>query len=98
MTHWQRVFAELDVCVEPVLNLDEVVEHPQYQAREMFVSVENSEGNKIRQIGHPIQFSEGEIEYRTTGAKLGEHSQAVLLESGYSELDIRNLFEEGAVG
>ncbi|MFY7929849.1 MAG: CaiB/BaiF CoA transferase family protein, partial [Oligoflexus sp.] len=35
MGEWMDIFQHLDICVEPVLSLEEVVKHPQFLAREM---------------------------------------------------------------
>ena len=39
--HWQEILINLDLCVEPVLNLKEASEHPQIVAREMIINVSN---------------------------------------------------------
>ena len=35
LAEWQRRFAALDACVEPMLELAEAIEHPQLQARQL---------------------------------------------------------------
>ena len=43
---WTAVFANLDVCVEPVLTIPEMVEHPHTQERGLIVNVPKPEGNQ----------------------------------------------------
>ncbi len=57
LAEWQSIFADEDVCVEPVLNLKEASEHPHIQARKMIK--ESKIGNKtVKQIAQPIKFVE----------------------------------------
>ncbi len=94
---WLRVFARVDVCVEPVLSVSEMAQHPQTQAREMVVSVPKGDGTSQRQIANPIRLSACQPEYRHIGSALGEHTEAVLLEAGYTELEINTLRQAGVI-
>ncbi|GAA3915224.1 CaiB/BaiF CoA-transferase family protein [Litoribacillus peritrichatus] len=56
LCEWREIFANEDVCVEPVLTLKEASEHPQLQARAMIR--EGKIGDKtVLQISQPIKFS-----------------------------------------
>ena len=91
LAQWQEVFAKLDACVEPVLNLAHAAEHPQMQAREMVVEVEDLDGGRQRQLGCPIKFSAASSGPRYAGVPLGTHTDEVLKELGYSQEQIRAL-------
>ncbi len=67
---WVEVFRAHDVCVEPVLEGDEVFKDAQLQARGMFIE---SEG--LMQLRTPLQF--GPLPNRPA-PKLGEHTRQVL--------------------
>ncbi len=95
---WLRVFARIDVCVEPVLSVSEVAQHPQTQARELVVSVPKGDGTSQWQIANPIRMSACQPEYHHIGPALGEHTGAVLLEAGYTVLEIKTLREAGVIG
>ncbi len=88
---WVSIFAELDVCVEPVLNHAEMVEHPQTQARQMIVEVPTNKGATQPQIGNPLKFSKAEPTYKHTGATLGQHTAEILAEMAYSPEKIAGL-------
>ena len=83
--YWSAVFAQVDACVEPVLSFAESTEHPQMKAREMVIEVERPDGSMQQQIGHPIKFSGTQCESAFTGGQLGQHTEEVLLEQGFSE-------------
>ena len=78
LAHWQQVFAELDACVEPVLNLTEAAAHPQMQARAMVVEVPREDGSLQRQIGFPIKFEKTSCDARFTGRKPGADNASVM--------------------
>lgn len=98
LAEWMAIFAPLDLCVEAVLDIAEVLELPQVQAREMIVEVEKGDGTTQRQIGSPFKFSVSAANYRFSGAKLGAHADEVLAEIGYSEADIETFHNEGLLG
>jgi alpha-methylacyl-CoA racemase len=88
---WNRVFAGLDACVEPMLNLSEAVEHPQLKARGLVTEVPRAGSEPQRQIACPIKFSSGLPAPRHIGAALGAHTEQVLAELGYSAERIAEL-------
>lgn len=96
--HWCRVFADLDCCVEPVLSFSEATEHPQLKARDMVVEVPRHDGGKQRQVASPFKFSATPVGYRFSGARLGQHSDEVLADHGFSDEDIQAFKDSGAVG
>lgn len=95
LEEWVEVFSTVDACVEPVLKLSEVVQHPQTQAREMIVEVPKPDGTTQQQVGNPIKFSKGQPSYKHVGAALGEHSEEILLDAGFSKAEIMNLVGMG---
>lgn len=67
---WMELFRAHDVCVEPVLEGDEVFDDPQLKARGMFLQADGR-----RELRTPLQF--GPIPLRPA-PKLGEHTKEVL--------------------
>ncbi|WP_017475843.1 CaiB/BaiF CoA-transferase family protein [Pseudomonas sp. PAMC 26793] len=86
-----ELFAGIDACVEPVLNLSEAVEHPQLKARELVSQVPRGDGSSQAQIACPLKFSEGLPAARHIGATVGAHSDEVLAELGFSAQQIDDL-------
>jgi len=95
---WTAVFAEFDVCVEPVLTIPEMLDHPQTQARNMIVQVPKPDGSSQRQVGSPIKFSATEAGYTHVGGDLGAETTAMLQEVGYREDEIEAMQKDGLFG
>lgn len=70
---WMAIFEGLDLCVEPVLSLDEVVKHPHMQARSATVDVDCGDGTQQKQLASPLRFSEFRPVYRHIGVPKGAH-------------------------
>lgn len=98
LDEWIEIFSEYDVCVEPVLDLEEMAQHPQTKARDMIVEVPKPDGTTQRQIGAPIKFSKSRAEFKHIGAELGAHTGDVLKEFGYSVDDIEEFRKAGVFG
>lgn len=95
---WTAIFAKLDLCVEPVLGIDEMVKHPQTQARQMIVDVPKADSSVQHQVGSPFKFSQSQPIYKHVGAALGQHTQEVLTELGYSDGQVEQLRMAGVLG
>jgi len=96
--HWCALFADLDCCVEPVLSFSEAAAHPQLRARNMVVDVPRHDGGHQRQVASPFKFSATPVNYRFSGARIGQHNREVLRERGLDDAAIQRLRDAGALG
>jgi len=94
---WVNIFSNLDACVEPVIGLDEAVNHEQIQARKMVVDVPSLEEEKEKQIGSPIKFSHSTPQHTHTGPPVGMNTEAILLEAGYNPAVIQGFINDGVL-
>jgi crotonobetainyl-CoA:carnitine CoA-transferase CaiB-like acyl-CoA transferase len=94
---WFRIMKEADTCVSPVLELDEVINDPQFQHREMFPEFEHPTQGKIRQLGMPIKLSETPAKFRNFSPTLGQHTDEILKDLGYTKKQIEELRESGTI-
>lgn len=71
---WQQLFQNLDICVEPVLNLDEALTSTLAQQRGWVVDVPISEHSEQTepQLACPIKFSRSKMRYAFIGQALGK--------------------------
>ncbi len=98
LAQWMEVFAAFDVCVEPVLTVPEMLDHPQTQARGLVVDVPGHDGRPQLQVASPYKFSEAEAVYRHTGTAAGAHTDEVLEAAGYSAEAVAGLRAAGVMG
>jgi len=85
---WEAFFKDIDACVEPVLEMEEVLSHPQFVHRGIFKKIDHPVEGEIEQIGFPLKFSETPGEIRTPPPLPGEHTVPILLSLGYSGSEI----------
>ena len=86
LAEWEGRFAERDVCVTPVLRVDEAVKNPQNRARDVVWRDEYGWG-----AAFPAQFSRTPALRGGPVPAPGEHADAILRQIGYSSDDINVL-------
>jgi crotonobetainyl-CoA:carnitine CoA-transferase CaiB-like acyl-CoA transferase len=96
---WRSFADEHDCCLEPVLDLEEVMASEMVAAREMMVELDQPGArDPVRLLGAPIKLSRTPADpARAPGPTLGEHTDEVLAAAGYGAEEIAALLEEGAV-
>lgn len=94
---WIEFFKNEDACLEPILTLEEVFQHPHVLHRKMVMEYEHPVEGKVRQVGNPIKASRYPFEIRTPSPSWGEHTMEVLKEVGYSEEEIKQFKELKAI-
>jgi crotonobetainyl-CoA:carnitine CoA-transferase CaiB-like acyl-CoA transferase len=98
-SEWEGFAREHDCCLEPVLELDDALSSELVRARGMVVEIEQpGSEHAVRQLGIPVKLARTPGEHgRLPGPALGEHTQTVLREAGYSEAEVGELLQAGAV-
>jgi len=96
---WRRFASENDCCLEPVLDLDEVLDSKLVRAREMVVELSQPGADRpVKLLGVPIKLSRTPGDpTRAPGPRLGGDTEAVLAEAGYGAQEIAALAESGAI-
>jgi alpha-methylacyl-CoA racemase len=96
---WEAFNAEHDCCLEPVLGLDEALDSELVRERGMVAELSQPGAEEVvRLLGVPVKLSRTPGDpARGPGPALGEHTDAVLAELGYSAEDVERLKAAGAV-
>jgi crotonobetainyl-CoA:carnitine CoA-transferase CaiB-like acyl-CoA transferase len=90
--HWiDRLLAEGVPC-GPINNIAQAVEDPQIQARGLF---EQIDGRRFMRA--PLTMSQTPVRLRRGPPRIGEHTEEVLREAGYSAAEIAALLERGVI-
>lgn len=90
---WTEVFRDLDACVEPVMDLEEVSNDEHLVRRGMWpeVKVPLTDHISVRQMGCPMHLSKCPPAYRHAGYPEGFHTEEILSSLGYSQEEIKEL-------
>jgi len=91
------VLEQAEVPAGRIYSVEDIVHDPHYLAREMILQTELPDGTQIKMPGISPKLSETPGEVRWPGPKLGEHTDAILRDLGYSDAQTASLREKGAV-
>jgi alpha-methylacyl-CoA racemase len=96
---WRAFASEHDCCLEPVLELDEVLDSELVRARAMVVGLGQPGASRpIDLLGVPIKLSRTPGNpTRAPGPALGEHTDEVLAAAGFPDHEIAAMHAVGAV-
>ena len=92
---WTAVFDPVDACVEPVLLVSEMTEHPQVRARGMILDVPKPGGGAQRQVADPLRFSGARTRAEWVGCAPGAHTREVLADLGYAAAEVEAMRKDG---
>ncbi len=107
IAHWtaalptDQVLAALEAAQVPagrIYSVADIIADPQYRARDMIQPMTLPDGVQVMMPGIVPKLSETPGEVRWPGPALGEHSDALLAELGFSEQQIARMRADGAVG
>jgi crotonobetainyl-CoA:carnitine CoA-transferase CaiB-like acyl-CoA transferase len=75
----------------------EVMAHPHVKANDMLVTLDHHLGLKVNTVGNPIKLSKTPVEIRAADPVLGQHTEEVLLELGYTWDEITALRDKEVI-
>jgi alpha-methylacyl-CoA racemase len=93
---WKAFNDEHDAMIEPVLDLDEALDSELVREREMVVELQQPELGPVRLLGLPVKFSRTAGDATRPAPALGEHTEEVLAQAGFSGDEVSSLLDSGA--
>ncbi len=94
---WVRTFNEVGVPAGHINTIDAVFDDPQVKHLGMAAPVQHPQLGDIELVAQPIKMSDTAFEIRSATPALGEHTDEVLLQAGYTADEIKALAEAGAI-
>jgi formyl-CoA transferase/CoA:oxalate CoA-transferase len=94
---WLDILATKDVWCAPVQTFDDVVDDPQVAHNELLTTVPHPSGGDVRVVGVPMRFSATPGTIRSGPPAVGQHTDEVLRELGFDDVDLRSMHDEGVV-
>jgi formyl-CoA transferase len=90
------ILNQYDIPCGPILSMQEIAEEPSLRATGTVVEVDHPTRGKYLTVGNPIKLSDSPTEV-TRSPLLGEHTEEVLAQLGYSREQIAALREERVI-
>lgn len=94
---WLARLRAAGVPTAPVQGIDELVDDPQLAALGLLEPVPHPTVEDLRLVGLPLSFGGSRLRHRGPPPQLGEHTDAVLGDAGYSAAQVGELREAGVV-
>ena len=94
---WVALLDAEGVPATRVNNIEQVIAEPQVQERQMVTSFDHPRAGNVSIAGLPIKFSETPGSVRRHSPMLGEHTEEILCDAGYSSDEIMKMLESGVV-
>jgi len=96
---WEVLLLAQGIPMGAINTIDQVVNHPQVQARGMIVESEHPVAGTVKIVGVPVRLSETPGSVREPAPLLGQHTDEVLHEYlGMTDADISALRQAGVIG
>lgn len=94
---WLKILKQAGCIFTPVQSPSEVANDPQVLPNRYFTYVDHPVWGKTKVVGFPWDFSETPASWRREAPELGQHTEEILLEVGYTWDDIVRFKDEAVI-
>jgi len=94
---WLEYLGRHEICFSPVNSLEEALSDPQIEKRSLWFRGSHPSDGEIPQQAFPVRFSGDRPGWRSHPPELGEHTEDILREIGYSDREISELAALGII-
>ncbi|HEX7785963.1 MAG TPA: CoA transferase [Methylomirabilota bacterium] len=91
VAHWMEALEQADVLCAPVNDYPGLVRHPQVVATGFITEQDHPRAGRFKTVATPVKLEKTPGTIRTPAPLLGEHSEAVLTEAGFTKAEIEQL-------
>jgi formyl-CoA transferase/CoA:oxalate CoA-transferase len=94
---WSRILEAAGVPAGPIYLLSDLFDDPQVRHRHMVVEMTHPKAGQVKQTGVPLKLSETPGRLASPPPLLGEHTDRILSELGYSDAQRSAMRADGAI-
>ena len=94
---WMAICAECDIPATPIYRLEQLPEHPQLTAVELFQIAQHPSEGAVRYVRPATKFANTPAAIRGHAPLHGQHSDEILREAGFSDSEIAALHDNNIV-
>jgi len=91
VSEWLSLLEQAQIPCGPINNFEQVFSMPTVKEREMLVKMKHPTIGELPLVGSPLKMSDTPVEYRLPPPLMGEHTEEVLRELGYSRAQVDQL-------
>ncbi len=92
---WENILSERGIVASRINRVTDMVHDPQFWAEEYLIEVDHPVLGRVGQPGYPIRFSDTPMAMQRVAPEIGEHTEEILREIGYSAQEIDELRAAG---
>ena len=92
-----QAFTDAQAAVAPIYTAADIIADPQYQALGSILQIDDADLGPVKMQNVPFRLSETPGRIRTTGPRLGEHTEEILGKYGLDPNEVAELREAGVL-
>lgn len=97
LPEWMKLLNSYGLVNSMAQTVMEITNDPQAIQNDFFAELDHPNAGGIRLVASPVKFSETGAEVKGPAPQVGQHTEEILLETGYTWDDIIRLKDEGAI-
>ena len=97
LREWMDILDRHGLVNSMAQNVSEITNDPQAEQNDFFAKLDHPNAGKIRLVASPVKFSDTNAGVKGPAPQVGQHTEEILLETGYTWDDIIRLKDEGAI-
>ena len=98
VAHWHESLSRAGIPCSPINSLAQLLDHPHTAASGIVMAYDHPTGGALKGIGQPVRFNGAPAGPGLPPPDLGQHTDAILSEIGFSQAEIATLRDQRAVG
>lgn len=96
-TEWERQLRANNCIYGRIESPEEVINDPQAEANGFFAKIQHPEVGEVRYVTTPVTYRQNPASVRTASPEIGQHTEEILLDLGYSWDEIVEFKEQKAI-